>query len=71
MIILAGAVPGSGCNSATGSESPIPSIILEHEAQTFGFRERAFPPRGMGSEQQMQIAMFKRDENLSTKFLIK
>jgi hypothetical protein len=40
----------------------MPSIMLEQEAQTLGLRESAFPPRGIGSQQQMQIAMFKRVE---------
>jgi hypothetical protein len=57
----------AGANSAAGFESPIPSIMLEQEAQTFGFRERALPPRGIGSQQQMQIAMFKRNDILPPK----
>jgi hypothetical protein len=40
--------------------------MLEHEAQTLGLRESAFPPRGIGSQQQMQIAMFKRRGDSAT-----
>jgi hypothetical protein len=32
-----------------------PSARLEHEAQTFGFRDRRLAPSAMGSPQQMQI----------------
>jgi hypothetical protein len=35
--------------------SSIPSAMLEQEAQTFGFRERAFPLSAIGSPQQMQM----------------
>jgi hypothetical protein len=51
----------------TGLASPMPSIMLEHEAQTLGLRESAFPPRGIGSQQQMQIAMFKRRGDSGTR----
>ena len=36
----------------------MPSAMLEHEAHMFGFRERAPPPRAIGSPQQMQIDGF-------------
>jgi hypothetical protein len=38
--------------------------MLEHEAQTFGLRERELPPWGIGSEQHMQIAVFKLINNI-------
>jgi hypothetical protein len=45
-------------SSCTGSESPIPSDMLEQDAQMFGFRDKAFPPLGIGSQQHMQIVSF-------------
>jgi hypothetical protein len=38
--------------------SYIPSAMLEHEAQMFGFRDKAFPASGIDSPQQMQIRGF-------------
>jgi len=37
------------------SESSMPSMMLEQEAQTFGFLERLFKPGSIGSPQQIQI----------------
>jgi hypothetical protein len=38
--------------------SSMPSAMLEQEAQTFGFRDRAFPVSGITSPQQTQILDF-------------
>jgi hypothetical protein len=38
--------------------SAIPSARLEHEAQMFGFLERALPRSSIGSPQQMQMLGF-------------
>src|SRR5207249_4570698 len=43
---------------AGGSESSTPSAMLEQEAHTFGFRERALPCGDIGSPQQRQIRGF-------------
>jgi hypothetical protein len=48
----------AGVNSCIGSESPIPSDMLEQDAQMFGFRDKALPPFGIGSQQHMQIDSF-------------
>jgi hypothetical protein len=48
---------------SAGLESPIPSKRLEQEAQMFGFRERAFPPSDIGSQQQMQIIGFNFEQH--------
>jgi hypothetical protein len=61
-----GAVCGSdsgnsaaGVKSVMGLASPMPSAMLEQEAQIFGFRDSALPPFGIGSQQHMQIVSFK------------
>jgi hypothetical protein len=46
-------------NSCIGSSSPIPSNMLEQEAQIFGFRDSALPLFDIGSQQHMQTVSFK------------
>jgi hypothetical protein len=44
----------------------MPSAMLEHEAQMFGFRERAFPASGIGSPQHLQIREFMPSRECSS-----
>ena len=48
----------AGLDHSDMSDSPMPSAMLEQEAQIFGLRERVFPSTDIRSPQQTQIREF-------------
>src|SRR5262245_944849 len=54
-----------GSSISSNARSSMPSIILEHDAQIFGLREREFPWSAIDSPQQIHIRGLIRSLNLS------